>query len=216
MKHRVTLFFFVIISLIFISCPLQSPQVIPEGFHFDEAKFQEAKQKWQNATLENYSFEYYISFGHNKVSPSIYLIKGGATVVDGIPHEDYYELNGSSYRDEYHPDYGYHIGTRFNEEVQKVEEIYQITSCAFMTFDDVFNFIEERAALAKNRYANGKCSYYKMDIAYDYENAEYGVLFYFSEDYIFAGKKKIDAIETVNMKIRDFVIGNESGGSLNL
>ena len=191
MKHRVTLFFFVIISLIFISCPLQSPQVIPEGFHFDEAKFQEAKQKWQNATLENYSFNYDMLFGGYENPPFRYALEAKITVKNGIPYEDKFSPYGFS-----------------GETTEEVADKYHVTSLAFMSLDDAYRFIEERVEAAKNLYDNGKCSYYEAKIDYDDYYSDYGVIYKFSDSYIFKGKKKIDGQTRVRFLIKWFTISN--------
>ena len=207
MKHRVTLIFFVIISLIFISCPLQSPQAIPEGFYFDEAKFQEAKQKWQNATLENYEFKYEIWLGGYENPPFDYTVQGKTTVTGGVSYEDEFLLDMYKYEDGYSSG-GVHLGTAFNKLLKEVEETYHVTSVSFMTIDDAYRFIEERVELAKNLYDNGKCSYYEAKIDYDDYYSDYGVIYKFSDSYIFKGKKKIDGETRVRFLIKWFTISN--------
>lgn len=199
MKNKILFFCFSILVIGLTSCPQEQAPVL-EGFHFNEEEFIVEKQKWKDANAKNYSFRYEILFGgwdtYYAVAPFEDIVVGRVTVKNGIPYENHYEINGRIPHEEREGDI-LPNDIFLDEEVKRLQEEYNITSCAILTLDDFFRFIEERVEIAKKRYDSGKCSYYEASI-YSYGSR-------FEEWYCFTPNKKTRLQHTF-VRIDDFTV----------
>lgn len=198
MKNKILFFCFSILVIGLTSC-LQEQAPVLEGFHFNEEEFIVEKQKWKDAKIQNYSFNYTIVFGGwdgNSSLPPKDWTEGAVTVTNGVPYETFYSITGQDYEVGYTSG-GFYIPTVIDEEAKRLQEEYNITSCAILTLDDFFRFIEERVEIAKKRYDSGKCSYYEASI-YSYGSR-------FEEWYCFTPNKKTRLQHTF-VRIDDFTV----------
>lgn len=142
---------FIICCLFVFSCDFTLSKAETKKIIFDKVAFSNAKQKWQEQKLTDYTFKY--TFNHRAGLPELAI--GEVIVSDNTGtinklrlhtmHKDgedfYYPV--SHPKDALDREKGNDGGKRFYEEVQKIEDSYGYT-IQLKTVDEIFDLIEQR------------------------------------------------------------------------
>ncbi len=135
---------FAIMSFGFLSCSSEANQ----HWTFDDEQFNYMNQKWKDAEIKNYTFEYSIS----DVTPDSVI--GNMTVSDGAGSGELF-LCGLKPCDE-----------NYSSELER----YSDTKIEFKTIDELYDFIKTTVKSRKISYDNKELTIYSLEIDYDEQN----------------------------------------------
>ena len=143
-------FFLTVFSILMIfgisSCSIHSE--INQFWSFDDILFNTMRQRWKDADMKNYVFEYAIS----DICPN--SIEGKVKVIDGAGTVEL-TLNGLKPGDEGYDSELKHYSKR------KIE---------FKTIDEIYDFIKITVETRRISYEKKRLLTYKLDIKYDEQN----------------------------------------------
>lgn len=135
---------FAIMSFGFLSCSGE----VNQHWTFDDERFNYMNQKWKDAKIENYTFEYSIS----DVTPDSVI--GNMTVSDGTGSGELI-LCGLKPSDE-----------NYSSESER----YSGREIEFKTIDELYDFIKTTVKSRKISYDNKELTIYSLEIDYDEQN----------------------------------------------